>query len=272
MLRHQLARLSVLMMLSLGLSSCATMKPSDPIPVGQLSRNLFYGLQSSGVEEIECQQQMSDLGTKIAGRVLLDPSLTGVQLDILMLSTSPEMIVEPQNRALFSELIRAQGAEQDRILHSLMAAHVRYYQHVARNYLPIFYLQNPLDFAKNVAFQKVDNEFVTRYQEPDQTWIEIRIEQSGQYIKVLTSPFKGKTDMVLRYAPYEKRNLLQSIELTCLTPDCEGLERSTTEISYETIEGLPLIRKIGFNIGDGNRHENTTSVFTNLKCRVIRKM
>ncbi len=250
---------------------CATTGSNEKVTGVKLSRDMFYDLQSSGVTEIRCQQKLSDIGTKLIGRALLDPALTGVSLDILKIQTAPEIKLESQQKGLQNEALKNEGSPQERVLHALMAAHVRYYQHVAGNYLPIFYIQNPLDFAKAAVFLKSDDEFVTRYKDAEEQSIEVRVEKDGQYIKILTSPFSGRTDMTLRYGPFENHNILQSIELTCLTSDCRGVERSTTTISYETIEGLPLIKKIAFNIGDGDLHENTTSLFTNLKCLISKK-
>lgn len=258
-----------LVLACLFVSGCATTGSNERISAVKISRDLFYDLQSSGVTEIRCQQKLSDIGTKLIGRVLLDPALTGVNLEILKIQTAPEITLESQEKYLQSEALK-NLSPQDRVLHALIAAHVHYYQHVAGNYLPLFYIQNPLDFAQGAAFLKSDDEFVTRYKDSDGQAIEVRIEKDGRYIKVLTSPFGGRTDMTLRYGPYENYNILQTIELTCLTPDCQGVERSTTAITYETIEGLPLIKKIAFNIGDGDLHENTTSLFSNLSCRIVK--
>lgn len=250
----------------IGLSACA----SAPVSNQKLSRDLFYSLQSSDASEIQCSQKLNDISTSLIGRVLLDPSLTQVHLEIKKIHLAPEVNVESQSKEIRSGGYITQRPSQERILSALLAAHIRYYSHVAHNYLPLFYVQNPLSFAKGAAFEKTGDEFITRYQDTDRTSIELRVQKDGQYIKILTSPFKGNTDMVLRYGAFEKFNILQAIELTCLTPECKGGELSTTKLDYEMIEGLPLIKKIAFNIGDGERKEGTASVFTNIKCEVTR--
>lgn len=250
------------------LTACATGGPTEDVANRKLSRDLFYSLQLSNASEVQCSQRLTDISTSLEGRVLLDPALTQVRLDIKKIHLAPEVNVESQSKEIRSGGYITQRPSQDRILSALLAAHIRYYSHVAHNYLPLFYVQNPLNFAKGAAFTKTGDEFITRYQDVDHSSIELRVQQDGKYIKILTSPFNGHTDMVLRYGIFEKLNILKSIELTCLTAECKGGERSTTEIEYEMIEGLPLIKKIAFNIGDGDRREGTASVFTNVKCTV----
>lgn len=248
--------------------ACATNTQNSNRP---LNRDLFYSLQSSDASEVHCQQKLSDISTSLVSRPLLDPGLTAVNLEILKIQTAPEINVESQSPEIQTGSYKNRASSNERILGALMTAHIRYYAHVAHNYLPIFYIQNPLDLTKEAVFQKVGNEFVTRYKDNDGSSIEVTVEQDGRYVKILTSPFKGNTDMTLRYGLFENRNILKSIELICLKPECQGVERSTTDLEYEIVEGLPLIKRIAFNIGDGARKEGTTSAFVNLSCQVQHK-